>query len=540
MTKEPEDRSGGSDVEPPSGPALQPKDWELKPSSPFALPLALLRQELLGADLLPARYARYRPLLADGLCFFLERLPASRLERIFLEQSRMPAKASMAERIVALLHHVPTLHKLGQVVARDRRLDAGFRKWLQQLESLEPRTPGVVRLLDREFKGWRRARIEPGAAALAEGSVAVVLPFVWRGAGGKVRRQGVFKILKPGIEALLDQDLAIWGALGDFLGEDCDRYHLPQLDYRETFETVRDLLVHEVRLDEEQQHLAEAAKEYASLDAVKIPALLPFGSARLTAMERISGDTLMSRLEQDDRSVRALAPVIAQALIAWPVFSSRAAALFHADPHAGNLFVTGEGRLGILDWSLAGRLQKADRIDLAQLLLGALTLDTGRMQQILTSMSRSPPAGEALAGVLRRALRELRRGATPGVAWLTRLLDRVVVEAGVRLKPEFLLFRKTLLTLEGVLADLARSDEGTGGVFLDEALLGGFLRQFAAEWPDRFRRPLDSRAFNTHLSTGDLLGLLWSSPMIYARYWAQTWEDALDRSDGPKKAPGLK
>src|ERR1700757_4505312 len=141
----------------------------------FGPALAVMREAIARADLLPAAYARYRPLLADAVCFFLERLSPARLRRIVTEQRGLPASAPTAQRFVALLRHVPALHKLGQVVARDRRLNPGFRRRLQQLESLKPRIPAaeVVGLLDREFKGWRKAGIQLGQAPLAEGSVAV-------------------------------------------------------------------------------------------------------------------------------------------------------------------------------------------------------------------------------------------------------------------------------------------------------------------------------------------------------------------------------
>src|SRR5437868_6275937 len=107
-----------------------------KSSSKFEPMLALLHAQIASAELLPSPYEKYRPLLADGFCFFLGRLPAARLEAIFAEQQRMAFSTCAVERVAALLHHVPTLHKLGQVVARDHRLSAAFRNQLQQLESL--------------------------------------------------------------------------------------------------------------------------------------------------------------------------------------------------------------------------------------------------------------------------------------------------------------------------------------------------------------------------------------------------------------------
>src|ERR1043165_8875034 len=120
-------------------------------------------------EILPEPYARYRPLVADGICFFLERLPAARLRLIFVEQGRMPTSATIPDRLFVLLRQLPTLHKLGQVVARDHRLSPSFRTRLQQLESMRPCTEPemVMRLLYREFPGWRKAGVNLGSQPLA-------------------------------------------------------------------------------------------------------------------------------------------------------------------------------------------------------------------------------------------------------------------------------------------------------------------------------------------------------------------------------------
>ena len=43
--------------------------------------------------------------------------------------------------------------------------------------------------------------------------------------------------------------------------------------------------------------------------------------------------------------------------------------MFHGDPHAGNLFLTDENRLAILDWSLVGSLGERDVMAIVQILL---------------------------------------------------------------------------------------------------------------------------------------------------------------------------
>jgi len=82
-----------------------------------------LLEKLLGlAELLPPTYAEYRPLLADALLFFLVRLSPSRQQAIYEAQRALPARASRSRRLLALFRLCPTLHKLGQVVAHDKRL----------------------------------------------------------------------------------------------------------------------------------------------------------------------------------------------------------------------------------------------------------------------------------------------------------------------------------------------------------------------------------------------------------------------------------
>lgn len=130
--------------------------------------------ESLGLDaLLPESLAAWRPLLAEGMAFFLGRLPQARLGAIVAEQLVLAESTSAAARATALLAHCPTLHKLGQVVARQPGLDAGLRRHLQALESLPASTHGDalharihaelgadhgLHLADRALAGTRRTR----------------------------------------------------------------------------------------------------------------------------------------------------------------------------------------------------------------------------------------------------------------------------------------------------------------------------------------------------------------------------------------------
>lgn len=69
------------------------------------------------------------------------------------------------------------------------------------------------------------------------------------------------------------------------------------------------------------------------------------------------------------------------------------AGFFHADPHSGNLLITADGRLCVLDWGQAGQLTRRMRHFLADLFEAAAALDAERIVTAagsLASPSRRP------------------------------------------------------------------------------------------------------------------------------------------------------
>ena len=467
------------------------------------------------AQLVPAQYAAYRPLVADGLYFFLQHLSAHRLAAITAEQLAMPEKASLLDRTIALLRHCPTLHKLGQVVARDRRLSLDLRKRLQQLETLRPTAPlsNIRKIIYQEL--GNPPGLTVASHALAEASVAMAVPFTWHEPGSRNPHHGIFKVLKPGVERHLREELVIWSALGTFLEQRCAQYDLPALDYAETLDSVHRLLINEVHLEREQEHLAQAARFYADYPQVVIPRLLPFCSASITAMERINGRKVTDAGGSQPQR-QHLAHTVFDALVAKPFWNDGVLTTFHGDPHAGNLFVADDGRLAILDWCLVARLDKIQRAAVVQIVLGALSLDETRICQAVAILASKPPAESPLRAAVEDALRQVIRGTFPGFNWVLGLLDRLATSTHVGFPEDLIMFRKALLTLKGVIADISTrcSTEGV--------LISAGMRQFQRELAARPFVSMDSRAFGSHVSNMDLFRLWYTMPLTVTRYWSET------------------
>jgi ubiquinone biosynthesis protein len=477
----------------------------------------------------PDEYAGYRRPVQGALAVFLEGLPADHQATILADQASLPSTASAAERLAQLARSCPALHKLGQTLARDRRISTELRSHLQELESLPPSVPlaSIEDVLLRELGPLDRLGVQIDPPALAEGSVAVVIPF--RYVGGAERngpRAGVFKVLKPGIEERLEQELQLLERVGSYLDEVCEELGIPQISYRQAFEQVREKLRHEVRLDLEQRHLALAHTTYADDARIHIPELFEHCTRRITAMERVYGRKVTDHDLRAAGDSQELAELVVAALLARPIFSKNGETLFHGDPHAGNLLLTDEHRLAILDWSLANALSEQQRIAFMQVMLGAVTLDTVRIASTLVDLAEPQRVDlPLLMSIVRGRLKHIRQGELPGLTWLTGLLDETVQKGSLRFDSDLLMLRKTVYALEGVITDI-----GAESHCVDTVLLSEFVTHLAYEFPYRWLAFPVSREFPTRLSNADLAELMLSFPLTATRYWLEQNLDVLYRS----------
>jgi ubiquinone biosynthesis protein len=488
----------------------------------------------LGVDvspIVPNELAQFRPLVADALVFFLERLSAARLTELVAMQCGLSAAATAEERLANLISQCPTLHKLGQVLVRDTRLPSQLRERLQPLATLEPTTPvrAVKQTIEREL-GKKCARaLSLNSPALAETSVAVVIPFSSDGSVGMYPSNGVLKVLKPNVIERLEEELEIWSDLAAFVDERCERDGLPMLHCKEILRNVGGFLVNEVRLDLEQLHLKEAARFYADSKKIQIPAPLPCSTPRVTVMERVFGARIAETEHLSEGARKDVAGLVLKELVAKLIWSSEPWAIFHADPHAGNLVFTEDGRLAILDWSLAGYLDKTERERMAQIVLGALSRDANRILQAIAAMAIKLPDEAALRKVVAKAVTVLYRTEAPALQWLLDLLGDAMFEAKVMFGEDLVLFRKSVLTLQGVAADV--SEDLSLGKML--TLSGGL--ELSRKWNRRRVASAISRGFGAHASGVDLLSLYFAVSSVMKRLLPTRFFDHATRVEAGSK-----
>jgi ubiquinone biosynthesis protein len=471
--------------------------------------------------LVPEAYKNWRPPVRDAMMFVVTHLSPARLAPKLLEQIELPVRTPPEVRLLRLIAKVPGLQKLGQVIARNQHLHPALRRALAKLENgIRDVQPEDIRAIIQKTLGSKvkTYAIEISPKILKEASVSAVIRFTWRNPETGKQQRGVFKVLKPHIPEYFSEDMDYLQHLAQYFG---DRHHTygfaPHL-IPDTFRKVRRLLRHEVNFSREQKTLIEAGALYRGFPGVRIPHLIqPLCTPTITALTEEPGIKVTSAAARlPDSRRRKVAEQLVEALVAVPLFSSTPDAIFHGDPHAGNLLYNNrKGELVILDWALRERLSREQRRHLALLFLMVSLRDpVGTSSEIValsqTHIRLASPRGRKIRETVGRFLDELPPSLMPSGADAMRLVERVAID-GVKFPSSLIMLSKMMFTLEGILGDIIGADTGMGFTL---------ARHIAQHWI------ANRSAFRSPLMTRDWLALQCSALLYTSRLWLQ-WERAL-------------
>jgi ubiquinone biosynthesis protein len=474
--------------------------------------------------LVPESYLKWRAPVREAMTYVVAHLSAGRLAPKLLEQIELPVDTSPEVRLLRLIAKVPGLQKLGQVIARNQHLRLALRTALAKLENgIRDAKPQDVRaLIDQQLGSQLKTfdvRIAP--TILSEASVSAVLRFTWKNPDTGRRERGVFKVLKPYIPEYFAEDMDYLRGLAQHFG---DRHHTYGFEaglIPDTFRKVQRLLRHEVNFVREQKTLLEAWNLYRTIPGIRVPRVIkPLCTSTITALTEEQGTKVTSaatRLPFPAR--RGLAEQLVEALIAIPLFAATPDAIFHGDPHAGNLLYNTRTReLTIIDWALRERLDREQRRHLALFFLMVSLRDPiGTFNEIASLSQRRitviSPQGRMVRAMVAEFLEELPATRLPSGADAMRLLERAAIK-GIRFPSSLIMLSKVMFTLEGILNDIAGSDTGMGFA-LARKITQRWLRNRAV-----FRSPLRRRDWFT----------LQCSALLYTgRLWVQCEQQILDR-----------
>ena len=287
---------------------------------------------------------------------------------------------------LALAELGPTFIKLGQVLST--RVDLVGNELANELAALQSGTPAdppevVCATIEAELGKPPEelfAAFDPQAIASASIGQAH-LATLHNG------QQVIVKVQHQGIEEKVENDLDILMALAK-LAEQYDpelRFYQPQ----NTTAEFRQSLLRELDFRREMRNLLQFERNFHNNPAVHIPVAYPdLTTRRVLTMEKLNGYSIanVERLEQDGFDGKALVHTGANIFVDM-IFRDR---FYHADPHPGNIWVLSDGRIGLLDCGMIGRLDSRTQQGIEQILFAVMTKDSSQLTNIVIRLSSAP------------------------------------------------------------------------------------------------------------------------------------------------------
>lgn len=393
----------------------------------------------------------------------------------------------------------PTFVKLGQILST--RSDLLPPEYIAELVKLQDRVPPapfdqIRELIEQELGGPIVSHFcafseEPLAAASIGQVHTAALPD---------GREVVVKVQRPGVQAIIEQDLAI---LGDIARGASRRVAIARrIDFESLVAEFAWNLRGELDYLREGRNAERFGRMFDGDPGVIIPTIhWSHTTGRVLTMDRLNG------LRIDD------VVAIERAGLRRGEIANRAASIllreifeegfFHADPHPGNFLVSSTGAVAAMDFGMVGALSERLREQLLFLLFAVVEQDTARIVDDLlmlgaVSIDMERPALERdvehlLAQYYGRPLEEIQIG---------RLMSDIMAlvrRNKLRLPAEMMLLAKTVVMSEAMGRQLDPSFQVTA---VAEPFVRKALRRFyqPGYWRNKLRmKPLEAMLMATSL-----------------------------------------
>ena len=349
----------------------------------------------------------------------------------------------------------PTYIKLGQLLStRSDFLPPAYMEALQRLQDkIEPFPfPEVESIVTSEL-GVRLSRAfaefdpEPIAAA-SLGQVHRAVLRNGRAVAVKVQRPNIRDEIAADIEALED--------IAEFVDKHTEAGE--RVQFTAMLDEFRRSMLRELDYLQEAQHLRTFRHNLAQFDLLIVPEPVEdYTTSRVLTMDYISGRKItdLSPLARMEMNGAALGEQLFKAYLKQILVDG----IFHADPHPGNVFLTDDGRLALIDVGMVGRIAPNMQEELLRLLLAVsegkgeaaaeVAMQIGTITPLFDRDTYTREVSQLVAQHQSTTMADLDTGR------IVLEITRSAAQNGLRLPPELTLLGKTLLNLDLVSRTLA-------------------------------------------------------------------------------------
>jgi predicted unusual protein kinase regulating ubiquinone biosynthesis (AarF/ABC1/UbiB family) len=262
-------------------------------------------------------------------------------------------------------------------------------------------------------------------------------------------REVAVKVRRPGVVEQVQLDLDLIRSTAKLLDKHSEAAQLLQVTA-----LADELEVHllaELNFEEEAHNAELIASFLAEFPSVVVPEVIrPYVTERVLVLELIHGEKVSAAHGLPPERAAELAREFFRSYVRQVTVHG----VYHADPHRGNVLLTPDGRLALLDFGLLGRLDDDTRRSLSLLLLAIAQNRSDDVADLILGLSLTTLESDEAS-----FLHELRRK-LPRYHWRPLKdikagealadLQRIALRYGIRLPPAFALVGKTLSQADSI------------------------------------------------------------------------------------------
>ncbi|HEX9047205.1 MAG TPA: AarF/UbiB family protein, partial [Verrucomicrobiae bacterium] len=279
----------------------------------------------------------------------------------------------------------PTFIKLGQLLSsRSDLLPEPYRKSLSRLQDkVKPFAYSEVEQIILTELGVRisKAFSSFNPKPIAAASLGQVHFATLRNG-----REVIVKVQRPDIRPRIAEDFEALGQIAELLERHTEFGRKHRL--LSVLEELRVTILQELNYEREAQNLITLGENLREFSKIRVPQPVPDYSTRcVLTMDYVEGQkiTALSPLARLEINGAELAEELFRAYLKQILVNG----VFHADPHPGNVFLTHDGAIALLDLGMVGHIMPQMQEQLLKLLLAVADGNSEQVSDILIQISQT-------------------------------------------------------------------------------------------------------------------------------------------------------
>lgn len=233
------------------------------------------------------------------------------------------------------------------------------------------------------------------------------------------------------------------------------------INFKLLFNEVKHVISRELDFNKELDTMTHFRERFASIDELKIPSAYPeLSTSQVLVMEWIDGARITdnafltsNQIDKEALSERLMRIFLPQWL---------EAGLFHADPHAGNVLVTEDGTIVLLDFGMVGEISRKDAANFQILMQAILLKNYAQAAETLKNLGFLLPGADLkiIENLLREVLLlDLNKVKEMDVFAFKKEMNDMIKLLPIQVPTRFIFLGRSFVTIEGMLLTLTPEKE---------------------------------------------------------------------------------